>query len=105
MSLRTLACVSSWFAQLKGDDHLDSSFTFSWDFSWKVIQSQTYNSEASSAMHEILVIIIFFFEIKFAEMDPSTCFSSREKFSDGYYYCSPMPFQLNLTDHEIPFLF
>lgn len=53
--MRAVACVSSWCNQLIIDRSLDSAFTFLWDFSWKVIKSPTYDSEACSSAYETFI--------------------------------------------------
>ncbi|XP_077235143.1 tRNA/rRNA methyltransferase (SpoU) family protein [Tasmannia lanceolata] len=51
LSVKTLAALSSWCAQLRNGVWLDSAFAYLWDFSWKVILSPTYESEAGAEIH------------------------------------------------------
>ncbi|KAJ4957121.1 hypothetical protein NE237_013904 [Protea cynaroides] len=45
LSMKTVATISSWSAQLKNDSMLESVFKFLWNFVEKVISSPTYDSE------------------------------------------------------------
>ncbi|XP_038975509.1 uncharacterized protein LOC103710780 [Phoenix dactylifera] len=62
LSMRAVACVSSWCNQLIKDRSLDSAFTFLWDFSWKVIKSPAYDSESGAeirlAAYEALACVL-----------------------------------------------
>ncbi|KAI3973692.1 hypothetical protein MKX01_031112 [Papaver californicum] len=48
LSMRTIASISSWCAQLKDGNMLDSTFAFLWSFSWKVILSPAFDTEAGA---------------------------------------------------------
>ncbi|KAJ0961816.1 hypothetical protein J5N97_029644 [Dioscorea zingiberensis] len=50
-SMRTISSIASWCFQLRSVDCLNPSFTFLWEFSWKVIRSVTYDSEAGAELH------------------------------------------------------
>ncbi|MCL7028571.1 hypothetical protein MKW94_000347 [Papaver nudicaule] len=48
LSMRTISSISSWCAQLKDDNMLDSTLAFLWSFSWKVILSPTFDTESGA---------------------------------------------------------
>ncbi|OVA14952.1 tRNA/rRNA methyltransferase [Macleaya cordata] len=48
LSMRTIASISLWCTQLKNDSLLDSTFAFLWSFSWQVILSPTFDTEAGA---------------------------------------------------------
>ncbi|XP_072962129.1 uncharacterized protein [Typha angustifolia] len=62
LSMRTIACVSSWCTHVTKDDLLDSSFAFLWDFSWKVILSPNGDTEIGAevrlAAYEALAYVL-----------------------------------------------
>ncbi|XP_057978420.1 uncharacterized protein LOC131164899 isoform X2 [Malania oleifera] len=61
-SMRTVASVSSWCAQFKNDALLDFSFTFLWNFFWKIVSSPACDSETGAeifvAAYEALAAVL-----------------------------------------------
>ncbi|TVU48714.1 hypothetical protein EJB05_08359 [Eragrostis curvula] len=50
-SMRCISSVSAWCNHYSSDDSFSSTFSFLWDFCWKVIQHSTETTETGAELH------------------------------------------------------
>ncbi|KAK1306093.1 hypothetical protein QJS10_CPA10g01026 [Acorus calamus] len=73
LSMKTIACISSWCSKLGKDFFVDSAHTFLWSFCWKVILSSPCDSETGAeirlAAYEALAPVLKALSTTFSLVD------------------------------------
>ncbi|KAG9452528.1 hypothetical protein H6P81_005432 [Aristolochia fimbriata] len=73
LSMRTVACLSSWCAQIKASDLPVSALSLLWNFCWRVVSSPKCDSETSAeislATYEALAPVLKAISTTFSSLD------------------------------------
>uniref|UniRef100_A0A1D1XU92 tRNA (guanosine(18)-2'-O)-methyltransferase TARBP1 n=2 Tax=Anthurium amnicola TaxID=1678845 RepID=A0A1D1XU92_9ARAE len=104
LSIKAVASITSWTMQFERDLWLNSSFTFLWNFSWKVILCSTSASEAGAEIHlaayEALVSVLKALSTAFSPLALEFVIAfNRSTFPDGQEKPLLDPFILNFLQN------